>query len=265
MKTIRWKLAKPEHFFIIGHPRSGTTLLYEILASQREMSYFESRINRLAIHNLPFFLLKYSRMIKDYPLRPKPLEGGRIWDQFHKSYDYVTFPEKNEVKYIKSAIKASMNFLSSKIFLAKYPSLNLRLRMLNKIFPTAKFILIERDLKASIASYYTKMKNLSSSPDPYDHWKRIKSFGSSDFESCINIYKYTNFILKQDLPVIKDRTYTVQYSELVGAPSQTLDRICNFLEIDAEYKIPDIDHTTSEKWKSLPIDHQKQLLELEGL
>ena len=45
-------MAKPEHIFIIGHPRSGTTLLYEILASQREMSYFESRINRLAIHNI---------------------------------------------------------------------------------------------------------------------------------------------------------------------------------------------------------------------
>ena len=75
--------------FIVGSGRSGTTLLYNLIAGHIDLGWFSNYTNKypkipqLAKLNKLYKNLEISRNFRKIKGFPLPSEGYRIWDYFH--------------------------------------------------------------------------------------------------------------------------------------------------------------------------------------
>lgn len=132
--------------FIVGAPRSGTTLLYQLLTYHYKFSYF-SNFTSMFIKS-PVIIGYLTRKIKkpyddnslssDYGLMKgtwAPSEAGKIFKYW--------FLRKNDER-IRNSIYALSNVFKAP-FLAKNLRINAELEYVHQLFPNAVFIHIKRD------------------------------------------------------------------------------------------------------------------------
>jgi LPS sulfotransferase NodH len=138
------KVAPP--IFIVGAPRSGTTLLYQLLTYHFEFSYF-SNFTSMFIKS-PVLMGYLTRKIKepyddnsfssDYGLMKgtwAPSEAGKIFKYW--------FLRKNDDR-IKNSIYALSEVFEAP-FIAKNLRINAELEYIHQMFPDALFIHIKRE------------------------------------------------------------------------------------------------------------------------
>lgn len=270
---INMQIKKP--IFIMGIPRSGTTILYRLFTQHRDVAYFENYCSRLANHPSLFrfipLLLKYQKLRYNIT-RPKPSVGD-VWDQFYKRLDRLDETRLNEriKNYYYSAIKAELKTFNVTRFVNKRTDHCLRIRWLNAMFPDSYFILIRRDPKSIISSNRVKITQkieLSYNPDsPYHAILKRFQKNCTIIESIIKYHNYVNEILSKDLPIIKDRTKEIHYADFVKNPRDVLRSLFEFIEFQwydkLEQFIPkQLEQQNDEKWKSLP-EEEKNILEQE--
>jgi len=233
-----------EPIFIIGTSRSGTSILYRLFTFHKDTAYFENYSSKLYKHPSMFrfipLLMKYRKF--RYKIdRPRSDEGW-VWNRFHTSYEYLDENHATEeVKnYYYNAIKYQLKAFNSTRFVSKNPRNCLRLRWINHMFPNAFYIIISRDKKSVISSMYqkvqkkrkkwnTKFPNIPNNFIGYTHIKKIIGKNCSDIEACIALYDLYMKALKKDLPIISDRTITIQYEEFIKDPRNTIKKLyeCN--------------------------------------
>lgn len=190
--------------FIIGCPRSGTTLLLDLLAGTRAFGYVstsgstrdvhESMHGRTRIYDLPAGDLLYahrSRVLSATSrlgavgtmaerVVPRAIEPWEFWQELLPNFR----PEFGD----GPAIDPSSNDLSAEIidrtqmlvaglleqqhrtvFLSKYTDFP-RIELMRAVFPTARFIHIRRDAHAVSHSYAVKMESGRFGTWNYRHW-----------------------------------------------------------------------------------------------
>jgi hypothetical protein len=276
------EILKP--IFITGVPRSGTTVLYNLLTEHKDTAYFENYSSRYFEKPYMFrfipLLIKYQKFRYGVS-RPKRSEGW-VWDRFHKPLDYLDENDfsEGEKKYYYNAIKIQLKAFNAKRFVSKNPRNCLRIRWINAIFPDAYHIVIMRDPKPVINSMYQaflKQKKkwgntLFQKPTKithnyyrgYGYIKEMLGVDTSEFNTCINYYNYMNNTLKKDLSIIRNKTIEIYYNDFIKEPRKTLKKLFNFTELDwyteLEKKIPEkLDLQNNEKWKLLP-DEEREIL-----
>lgn len=133
--------------FIVGAPRSGTTLLYQLLTYHYKFSYF-SNFTSMFIKSpvlIGYLTCKFRKpyddnsLSSDYGLMKgtwAPSEAGKIFKHW--------FLRKNDEK-IRNSIYALSDVFKAP-FLAKNLRINAELEYVHQLFPNAVFIHIERDL-----------------------------------------------------------------------------------------------------------------------
>ena len=165
--------------FIIGHWRSGTTHLHNILSKDPDMGYLTTfqgvfpdtlmnKLGRFIFINFTRLLIPSTRKGDNVTLSPdNPQEEEfALGDKFPISYYYFwMFPEKTLDYYDQALrakgvnkkllqkwknnysllIKKSLQNTSGKRFLSKNPPNTARIRVLLEMFPNAKFIHIHRN------------------------------------------------------------------------------------------------------------------------
>ena len=109
---------------------------------------------------------------------------------------------------------------------------------LARAYPDAKFIVIVRDVRASIASnLLVKNKSMIA---------HVASFAKAWRKNIA----YTSFLRTQKL--MKDRLFVISYEKLVNQPETEVRKVCEFLEIDFESSMLDtekfIDFSTGKTW-----------------
>jgi hypothetical protein len=270
-----------EPIFIIGLPRSGTTILEELFTAHKDTAYFENYSARLYRHPRMFrfipILMKYQKI--RYKIdRPKRSEGW-VWDRFANLLDYldeshVTDKIKN---YYYDAIKYQLKAFNATSFVSKNPRNCMRIRWINHMFPNSPYIMIERDQKSVISSMYQALKRYKkkwgdeflkppSSLRGYGFIKKTLGENSSDMQTCVDFYELYRKALYQDLPIISNRTLVIQYEEFVKDPRNIIKRLYKFTNLDwydeLNKIIPEkLQLSNNEKWKSLPDEEKKILLE----
>ncbi len=235
----------PEYppIFILGLPRTGSTLLLQLLIQRYKFYYFTNFTDRF--HGSPIvssyiesFLNCYSPKgnYSSYYGRTKkwnePHDGTKIWSKW-LPYDPVylngSYLNEYQVNEIRNTI-SRMEKIYKCPFVNKAQKNNGRILEFNKIFPNCLFVVIERDLVEVIISVSNGFKNLdkkntyfSSMPS---NWGKL-SF-NNDLEAVCNEMYYTQRDIERDLSTIEnDRKIFVTYENLCKVPQEVLNGIAD--------------------------------------
>lgn len=234
--------------FLVGCPRSGTTLLQQMLDAHPDV----------AIAPETFFIRNFWLQQEKYG----DLAEDHNYDQLVE--DIVSLPEFQEMAlnpevYRAAAWQSSRSYpLLLSLLLEQFadkrdvaivgektPNHLLYLSILQRFFPTARFVHIVRDPRAVVASWQTVPWTTGTLAGDASVWRRYMSTA----RGC-------PIVLKPSL-------HTLHYEALIETPETTLKALCQFLQIQFEpamlayYQQPS--HTVNAKREPWKINSKKQL------
>ena len=262
---------------IVGAPGSGTTLLYQILSSHRDLAYMTHNIFRAGLLRYGR-LLGYSRkaqlilqnLIHRDPASTLPHEADGFWMNYMGYYNYMTENDYTEEMsaFFRKKIVTVQNLWRRPRFVNKNLQNSFRVRLLNSIFPDAKFIHIIRDGRAVAFSILNKKVDGATSPILLVGFKDI--LGDKYQPERSELYNYglawTEYVTKarEASAVAQGRYYEVRYENLVREPYEELRTIIDFCELEWYNKFEEqIPHTQNmnEKWRQKATKDQHRDLE----
>jgi hypothetical protein len=258
--------------FIIGSPRSGTTLLYQILCNHKDLSFFTQNILRAGVYRhgriLGYrkeLLARIQNLIHRDNLSVQPHEASECWSMYLGTYDYLTESNCTEeiVYHYVQVITGVQAIFKRPRFVNKNPQHCTRVRILNRIFPDAKFVHIIRDGRAVACSI---LYLISTSPSTNSYFSGIREkifplLGDKRYlETLSEIRRYK---LARDMLVSKareakifggDRYYEISYEDLISQPRQKINEVLDFCELrsyqDFEDRLPEI-RNENIKWENM--------------
>jgi peptidoglycan/xylan/chitin deacetylase (PgdA/CDA1 family) len=201
-----------KRIFLVGAPRSGTTILQSLLAAHPLMISFPE--TRFFQYLLPNF---------EYPISVDDrIKTFFIEEINHPEYLSYFNPEQSELEKANCFIKVLDNLAveqGKSVWLEKTPEHIYCIEYLEKLLPDALFIHILRNGMDVITSMYESSRK---APDPWG--------GEWTLEHCITRWKEAISI--NYLYAGKKNHILVKYDELVEDPSRALSNICKFIGIE---------------------------------
>ncbi|OQX52274.1 MAG: hypothetical protein B5M53_09055 [Candidatus Cloacimonas sp. 4484_209] len=255
--------SKPKYpvIFIIGPPRSGTTLLYQLMTHYFHMAYFFSMSD--LFFTAPVLMSKIFKPLlrpyqSDFQSNYGKVRGfnspqeGRIWRRWfptdwNASYHYVgpSYLSTQEKMEIRATI-ANIEKIYNAPFINKNVYNSVRIRALVDIFPSSLFLQLKRDpiqIALSILEGRKKSKDINQwwSVMPREiNQLRYKSH----IEQIAGQVYYIEKNIEEDMEIVGvDRFYIVSYKRLCKAPQAELQSIKLFLTskgvpLRTKYDIP---------------------------
>lgn len=170
------KSAQCSPVFIIGLPRSGSTVLYQLITDMFDVTYFDNLVN-LGRENIHFSVQVSKILFKNRPHRSytskygnttseglhAPAEAGPLWYRwFPKDVSEVTMEmmSPKKMRHMKATVCSIMK-REKKPLIVKNLHMILRMKVLREVFPDARYIYIRRDpLFIAQSIYLGRQKNL---------------------------------------------------------------------------------------------------------
>ena len=239
-------LRKHPPIFIIGAPRSGSTLLYQVLTDYYDFGYLSnihcrfwgapSWVERI-FH--PLRWRKQSDFTSTHGRTSgltAPSECGAYWYRFFRRFpQYVPLNEADPKKMKR--LRQSLNKLAQSFnrpVLFKNNFCSLRLQPIYKFIPESLFIFIKRDLEENALSLLNVRKSVHGR---YDQWWSMEPPAIEklkNMEPCQQVVeqvKHINSLIKNDSSKIGiDRFIEIEYSEFCNDVHGQLSRINCFLK-----------------------------------
>lgn len=245
--------------FIVGAGRSGTTLLYKLISLHPEVSFI-SQFDR----SLPAWLPSQfaGRFLRPFPslkrifwfkdegnayfidrplvkkIIPSPVEAERIYTECGLS----VYPDE-EVKDLEQTKKCMMARFTrmqrhggGRVIVSKRTSNNQRIRLLNSIFPQAKFVNVVRDGRAVAFSlgqveWWHQHKLWWAEKTPGE----LEQQGFSALEVCARNWIEDIEAIKTGLQDIdNNRVIDITYERLMDDPEMELARILEFIGLNCK-------------------------------
>ena len=223
--------------FIIGPPRSGSTLLYQLMTHRYKFAYLQNQMEphhySIALHSQKHIDTAKSynsdfQSVHGLTKNPNgPHEGGYFWRRFFPRdvHDYIAEHKLSKAEDFE--IINTLKFLERHFdvpFLSKNMEAGVRLRSLRKLFPEALYIVMKRDPRATASSllkvrldmYGSKEEWWSIRPKEYEDLIKLPHYEQVAYQ-VVNIYKAIFQDLPDDCPRID-----VQYEDLCENPLETM-------------------------------------------
>ena len=191
---------KPNLIFIVGLPRSGTTLTHQILSSHSEI---------FGAGELPILKNNFTNVIKDENLMTKILNGDQ---QNNKYINDLSLKIINQFKEFEQKL----------IILDKAPLNFIWIGLIKVLFPNSKIIHCKRNLKDTALSIY---KNAFESSTL--HW----SYDQQSLIEYINFYKKSMSFWQMKL---SDQIYHCEYEKLVNDSENEIKKLVNYCNLNWE-------------------------------
>lgn len=251
--------------FIIGSGRSGTTIFYKLMSVHPELCWFPKHMKLFPNHvwsstvhrvfELPLIGVKFKKTIlspkKALRLLPyHPYEG----DNIHALLD------ENNTDAFRKVIEDSLKYSGKNRFLNKQTTNYRRLKLLNQIFPDAKFIHVIRDGRA-VANSYLRV-----------NWKWLKKRiqewevkGVEPIEKFAIHWKDVVDKILENKELLGDRYMEIKYEQLTNDTRGILRKAIDFCELDWSDRysnflpetLPNMDY----KWREQLTEKQKSILD----
>jgi hypothetical protein len=201
-------------FFIVGCPRSGTTLLRWMLDSHSE----------IAVTPETHFGANYVRNRDRFGVEGEPSARSALLDDFCRSAGFreMAIDESRFRARAQSdptdpwlPLRVAMQDFGrrrkSVIVGEKTPSHAVHIEALSEAFPDARFLILRRDPRAVVASWHRTTWSKRTSTEVSEKWRR---YSQAMRRAC------------RSLP---HRCLEIRYEELVSDPTAELKTICAFL------------------------------------
>lgn len=233
--------------FIIGVPRSGTTLLYQLITRSLEVAYLS---NLMAEHYDHPCTISYCLSRLDGCTPPDnykssygetagwraPSQGWQFWarwfpgDQGYVGRGEISSTSRREMRNTIGLIEK----IYGRPFVNKNLSLGVRLQPLNEAFPEALFIRIQRDRADNAQSLLKGRKEYTGD---INNWISVKPSAYEMIKGkdpitqvCEQIY-YLEDDINRDIRLIgEDRCLNLSYTELCQEPREVIEKIMEFYE-----------------------------------
>lgn len=278
------KISRP--IFIIGSQRSGTRLLYNLLAFHPDVCWFSTLSDMLpsfpqisGIHRLLDIpgiggLIK-RRMLQammhtvPHHLLLSPREGSHIYDDYCGFVDDRKTTEFDktrdlEVKF-KFSIRTHLGMTGKPRFLTKQPPNVQRMRLLNFMFPDAYFVHIVRDGRA-VANSLLRAPWWSSMQLWWLRGKRpseVSNYSYNPIQLCAMHWKKTIEEVRKNRKLLGDRYIEIYYEDLVKDVSRSLNFVMERCElrVDSDYLnlLPKTFQNQNSRWKQDLTKSQQQI------
>lgn len=258
-KKIEAKEIQKEPVFIIGHWRSGTTFVHNVLAKDKQFGYtttYQTVFPNIVLWGQSFFKGTMAAIMPDK--RPAdnmelnvdlpqeeefalsnvtPYNYYNFWffpkNMMEYCHKYLTFrdatiEEKDEFKReFKKLVKISMENSGGERYLSKNPPHTARVKELLEIFPNAKFIYLMRNpytvLESTRNFFFKTIKPI-----------QLHSIEDKEFDkSIIEVYKEVYYKYEADKHLIPTgNLIEMTFEEFEKNPSLAVKRIYSELSID---------------------------------
>lgn len=240
------------NFFILGNPRSGTTLLRLMLNTHSKIGvppesgmilwwYEKYKDWNVEANNDKEHVNQFAR---DIFSSKKIEEWGISLADIEKVFD------QNPKNYLEIFSFLYQNFTNKKIVGDKNNYYIKELDQLSRVAPKSKFIHLVRDGR-DVACSYLKLKELEQSlkyiPILPDDLKTIAQEWSE------NVSNIDDFLVNRD-------AYLLRYEDLITNPKEVLTGLCAFLELEYEAEMLNFSKQNNEpistlKWKEKTLQH----------
>lgn len=226
--------------FIIGPPRCGSTILYQLLAQRFDLAYFTNRHCRTfgvpalverkhpSSHQTPTsFTSKYGRTAG----MDGPSECGEYWYRFFPRQHVVHTLPRRKMRALRRSL-GSLVTAAGRPFLIKNLVCTTRLPVLLRVFPEAIFILVHRDeVEVAHSILDARMKTMGS----YDAWWSLRptddraAAGPPEVQVLTQVRETYAFVEHQRKDVASERFIDLDYDALCQDPEGTLDMVSDRL------------------------------------
>ncbi len=203
--------------FLIGFPRSGTTLLDTILRSHPEIDVIEEKPLINSVEQVIKSKFKYSL------------------DELHKlSVDNLDFLRNHYLEMLQN----NSDKKSAKILIDKFPFQTVCLPLINLLFPNSKIIFTYRNPYDSVLSCFQQ------SFEPNNAMANFRSI-----ESASRIYDLTMGIWLDYKEKLKMNYLTSKYEDLIEDFDKHILKILNFLDVSWHENIKNYRNTAHKRGK----------------
>jgi hypothetical protein len=239
------KRIKP--LFIVGLPRSGTTLVYELIVQAFEVNYFSHILDYA--YGLPNITTRLTRRYTKNPPPRYQSRYGRIPGFFSPAENFYFwmrwFPESPVLGHhvpvelldeetIADANRAvgSITQISGRPYVFKNLYSSLSISSLLKVFNNARIVIVQRELEAVAASMYKRRRELQNKRT----WWSIKPPFSSSIQSN-NLIEQVAFqcirseqLIEQAISEAKTgHCLAVNYKEVCESPLDFINRLAEWI------------------------------------
>jgi len=188
-----------EHVFLLGFPRSGTTLLEVVLDGHPEVASLEE-------HEL--LTVGVRRFLRE------PVNLQALLDADEKQL------EAPRTSYWNGVHRAGMD-VAGKVFVDKYPLNTLKLPLIARLFPRAKILFACRDPRDVVLSCFRR--RFAMNPAMYEF---LTLSGAADFYAAVMGFA------DRARPLVSLAWRTVRYETLVGDFERETESLCEFLNLE---------------------------------
>ncbi len=230
--------------FIVGFPRSGTTLLDQILSSHPRVTVADEEpvTNRMTM----YLARKYGG---EPPSGPEGYESGyRDWLKNNSRYPgclaEVTDADAAEMRRIFFASHGVQEG-GDGVFVDKLPMNSHHAALIHRVFPKAKFILALRHPCDSVLSCFMQQFHLNNA---------MASF--SELQSGARLYNETFRLWDLYTQLLPLQVHAVRYEDVVADFRPTVAKLLDFLELDWNDAVLEYDKTARKRAISTPSYHQ---------
>jgi len=239
----------PKTIFIVGAPRTGSTILYQLMISSFGLPFFSNITNELysktpiiglaVQHGLSIGIKTenaYGKTVGEF----QPSEGSAILSEWfgggHPSQDKSFEIINGREHHFKQTLATVEHLYSGVPLIIKNPWNCFRISYLAKALPEAKFIWIRRDIVA--ASVSDLNARISTKESPYA-WNSATPSNVNELKKLLpseqvleNQYEFNEAINASLSELDPSRKMEVWYEDLVLNSQYESDRVSEFLNID---------------------------------
>jgi hypothetical protein len=236
-----------EPVFVVGLPRSGTTLVYELVVDAFETAYLTeiynytfglpnltARLNKkIASHPSPQYESNYGRI----PGLFAPAESDKLWrrwlpqDPVFGHYMPPGILEQTTTQAMKRVV-SSMTAIAGKQYIFKNVYFSLSFDLLLDVFPNGRIVVVQRDLEAVAASVYRRRREMGTARR---WWSLMPPFsaelaGQDLLEQVAFQCVRSQQLMEQAFRRCPQRRcFSIDYEELCREPSSFLSRLAGWL------------------------------------
>jgi omega-hydroxy-beta-dihydromenaquinone-9 sulfotransferase len=217
--------------FIVGMPRSGSTIFYNTLARHPDVAWISEASKKFPRSRLLTQILM--RIRKDR----RPTEGHRIWRKFARPEDDSLGPEHATPRvrdYYRDIVTMHVGLYEKTRFLSKHPRNVLRLSWLRAIFPDALFLHLLRDGRA-VAQSILEMRELHGGRDAYwgvrpPGWRSLQKL--DPVEAVARQWRMNIEYARERARALPAGAYLeVRYEDFCERPAETLRQVGRWADL----------------------------------